>query len=364
MTAESLQVTSARPAPDRPEAFRAFAERLLAVAAAATRDAARRDLAIGPLDVTLRAADPELLAAFTRGLADLPAAGRGERRRLTIHLLAGPARLAGGEQPPPPAWPLPTSEHQHLRRLHLEPTLRLYSWNDGAVWQLHDPVAGAAVYWARETAAIPEWDYGAPLRNLLAWALHDAGRVLLHGAVVGDARGALLIAGAGGAGKSSTTLAALRQAGLHTVGDDFVALDGSGHAEALFDTVKLDAAALRRLAVPDGWVANPGRPAGEKARLHLLRDLPAALVPRLAVRALAVPAIMARADSAVTPAGQGTLLRALAPSSLFLVPGAERQRFAALAALTQRLPCLTLELGSDPAGVAGLVQQVLRQVAP
>ncbi len=364
MTAESLHVADARPAPDRPGPFRAFADRLLAVAAAATQGAARRNLAIGPLDLTLRAADPDLLTAFTRGLADLPVAGPGERRALTIHLLAGPAQLSGGAQPPPPAWPLPSSERQHLRRLHLAPSLRLFSWNDGAVWQLHDPAAGAAVYWAREVTAIPEWDYGAPLRNLLAWALHDAGRVLLHGAVVGDARGALLVAGAGGAGKSSTTLAALRHAGLNTVGDDFVALAGDGFAEALFDTVKLDAAALRRLAVPAGWVANPARPAGEKARLHLLRDMPGALVPRLAVRALVVPAIVARADSAVVPASPGTLLRALAPSSLFLVPGAERQRFAALAALTQRLPCLTLELGSDPAGVAGLVGQVLRQVAP
>jgi hypothetical protein len=364
MTAEFLQVASARPASDRPGPFRAFADRLLGVAATATRGGAERRLAIGPLALTLRAADPALLAAFARGLADLPAAAPGPRAALTIHILAGPARLAGGEQPPPPAWPLPSGEHQHLRRLHLEPSLRLFSWHDGAVWQLHDPAAGAAVYWAREAAAIPEWDYGAPLRNLLAWALHDAGRVLLHGAVVGDARGALLVAGAGGAGKSSTTLAALRHAGLTTVGDDFVALAGDGFAEALFDTVKLDAAALRRLAVPAAWVANPGRPAGEKARLHLLRDLPGALVPRLAVRALAVPTLVARSASAAVAADRGVLLRALAPSSLFLVPGAERQRFAALAALTRRLPCLALELGSDPAGVAGLVGQVLRQVAP
>ncbi len=361
MMAEVLNLATTPPAVPDHTAFRDFAGRLLAVARAATAIGASRRLAIGPLDLTLRAADAGLLAAFTHGLADRPAAGPGPRQALTIHLLAGPARIgATGEQPPPPAWPLPSSEHQHLRRLHLTADLRLYAWNDGAVWQLHDPTSATAVYWARDLAAIPEWDYGAPLRNLLAWALHDAGRVLLHGAVVGDAAGALLVAGAGGAGKSSTTLAALRHAGLTTVGDDFVALTGDGMAEALFDTVKLDPGALRRLAVPDAWVANPGRPAGEKARLHLDDWLPEALVARLPVKALAVPCIVARPDSGFRPAAPGVLLRALAPSSLFLVPGAERQRFAALAALTQRLPCVTLELGQEAAGVGRLVAAVLR----
>jgi hypothetical protein len=341
-------------------AFDAFGARVLALAAAATRMGPRRRLAIGPLDLTLAASDAELLRDFTRGLADLPAVPNGPRQALTLHLVEGP--VAG--TPPPPAWPLPTLEHRHRRRLHLAADLRLFSWNDGAVWQLHDPRAGAAVYWASRREAIPEWDYGAPLRNLLAWALHDRGRLLLHGAVMGGRGGALLVAGAGGAGKSSTTLAALRHAGLRTVGDDFVALAPDGTAEALFDTVKLDSAALARLAVPDAWVANPGRPAGEKARLHLLDHLPAALVPRLRVSALAVPRIVPGRESRALPVAGGLLLRALAPSSLFLVPGAEAERFRRLAALTQRLPCRVLELGSDPAGVAAVVEAVLREQAP
>ena len=343
-----------------PAAFPAFGAQLLALATRATHGGPRRRLAIGPLDLTLAASDPGLLRDFTRGLADLPPPPGSPREALTLHLLAGAAM----DTPPPPAWPLPTLQHQHQRRLHLAPDLRLFSWNDGAVWQLHDPRAHAAVYWASRREAIPEWDYGAPLRNLLAWALHDSGRLLLHGAVMGDSRGALLVAGAGGAGKSSTTLAALRHVGLRTVGDDFVAVAPDGTAEALFDTVKLDRAALARLDVPDAWVANPGRPAGEKARLHLLEHLPAALVPRLPVRALAVPRLVPGRESRALPVAGGLLLRALAPSSLFLVPGAEVERFQRLAALTQRLPCRVLELGSDPAGVAAVVEAVLREPAP
>lgn len=354
------QQRAGRPGGADTASFQTFGARVLELAIAATRRGPTRRVALGPLDLTLAASDAGLLRDFTHGLADLPTSADAPRHGLTIHLVEGPA--AG--TPPPPAWPLPTLEHQHQRRLHLTPDLRLFSWNDGAVWQLHDPRAGAAVYWARDRAAIPEWDYGAPLRNLLAWALHDLGRLLLHGAVMGGEGGALLVAGAGGAGKSSTTLAALRHAGLRTVGDDFVALGPDGSAEALFDTVKLDQAALARLGVPAAWVANPGRPEGEKARLHLLDRLPGALVPRLAVRALAVPRIVPGRGSRALPVAGGLLLRALAPSSLFLVPGAEAERFRRLAALTQRLPCRVLELGSDPAGVAAAVEAVLRETSP
>lgn len=347
------QAEAARGGDEAP--FRAFADRMLAAANAATASGPSGEASVGPLRVTVAAAEGGLLERFLRGLARVPATGPG--LPLRVHLLAG----ASGDTPPPPAWPLPSRTQQHLRRLHLSPGLRLYSWNDGAVWYLHDPASAAAVYWAREAAAIPEWDYGAPLRNLLAWALHDVGRLLLHGAVIGRPERALLVAGAGGAGKSSTTLAALRRAGLQTVGDDFVALAPDGTtAEALFDTVKLDAPALERLGVPAAWVANPERPAGEKARLHLRSLLPEALAATLPVRALAVPRVVDSEASRALPLAPGAVLRALAPSSLFLIPGAEAERFRCLAALTQRLPCYALELGRDPQGVAELVEGLLR----
>ena len=141
-----------RQAASSPAAFPAFGAELLSLAMGATQGGPQRRLAIGPLGLTLAASDPGLLRDFTHGLADLPPVSGSPREALTLHLLAGSAM----GRVPPPAWPLPTLQHQHQRRLHLAPDLRLFSWNDGAVWQLHDPRAGAAVYWARDRAAIPE----------------------------------------------------------------------------------------------------------------------------------------------------------------------------------------------------------------
>ena len=78
-------------------------------------------------------------------------------------------------------------------------------------------------FWARDAEALPRWETAAPLRTLLRWALRS-GLHLVHAAAVVGARGAALLAGASGAGKSTTALAAA-QAGLGYVGDDYCAVE-------------------------------------------------------------------------------------------------------------------------------------------
>jgi len=336
--------------------FEAFVEQVLRVAARAG-GAAGGTLALGPLRLRVLGPDESLTARFRRGLAGVATMAA---PTLTLHLLAG--TVAGVA--PPPSWPLPLATRDHQRRRHLDTAVALACWNDGAVWQVLDRRRGVGVYWARDVAAIPEWDYGAPFRTLLSWALADRGLALLHAAGIGRAEGGLLVAGAGGAGKSSTTLAALREGGLGSVGDDFVAVElgETLRAHALFRTLKLAPDALERLAVPADWVANPDRPSGEKARLYPGDRLPGSCLANLPIRALAVPTITGGAGSDARPADGGRLLRALAPSSLFLVPGQERQRFRALAGIAQRLPCYELRLGRDPAALAAMLRRLLEEL--
>ncbi len=323
---------------------------------------ARRRLGLGPLTLDLVSHDAGLLAAFCRGLAAHPPEATPGGSLLRIDLLVGAvAGLA-----PPPDWPLPVLSHDHQRRRHLDADWALASWQEGAVWQVLDRRRGRAVYWARERAAIPEWDLGAPCRTLLAWALEGQGLAMVHAAGFGRPAGpGLLVAGAGGAGKSSTSLVALREGGLVGVGDDFIALDcrKGARAHGLFSTLKLADDALARLAVPSGAVANPGRPAGQKARLYQRELLPGRDLPWLPVAALALPRVVAGAESRHRRIGGAPLLRALAPSSLFLLPGHDSRRFADLAALTRRLPCFELALGSDPAALAAMLHRLLDEVA-
>src|SRR5205807_649323 len=89
---------------------------------------------------------------------------------------------------------------------------------------VYDADANASWYWAADADRLPAWECASPLRHVLHWWLADHGLQQVHAGSVGTERGAVLVVGRGGRGKSTTTLAALGQ-GLKYVGDDYVAVE-------------------------------------------------------------------------------------------------------------------------------------------
>lgn len=175
----------------------------------------------------------------------------------------------------------------------------------------------------------------------------------------------LLLAGAGGSGKSTTTAACL-ESGLETCGDDFVAVTpgAAPRAHALFDTLKLDAASLARfprLAAQVAQVANPEL--GTKARIHLSELSPSRLRASCSLEAIVVPRLAPGESTRSAPLPKSAALRALAPSTLFLTRGAESETAAKLAALVRRLPTHELRIGGAPAEAADRVRGLLEQLA-
>jgi len=65
-----------------------------------------------------------------------------------------------------------------------------------------------------------------------------------------------------------------------------------------------------------------------------------------------------------TPAGSGAAVRALAPSTLFQLPGAGADNFRMIVALTNRLPCFELELGSEPVVVPQSLRAFMDRLSP
>jgi hypothetical protein len=186
---------------------------------------------------------------------------------------------------------------------------------------------------------------------------------LVHAATLGVDGHGVLIAGAGGAGKSATTLAGV-VAGLESVGDDYVLLDLRDRPVTypLYRVMKIDPAGYRRIGLA-AYLPEPGplnwqgkyefdfAELGRGRRANALR-----------IEAILVANITGRAGTSVRPIGKREAMLALAPSSLFQLHGDRQESVRALADLVRDLPCFGLDLGSDPNGIADTIARLIRQV--
>jgi hypothetical protein len=212
----------------------------------------------------------------------------------------------------------------------------VYEAGSGAL-TLFDRVSSRILHHVPGAAEIPWWERAAPLRPALFFALASTGCHLVHAGAVGDpSLGCVLLAGPGGAGKTSLALAAVEH-GLSYVGDDYVLLE-DGIAWNLYATAKVD--------------AGPGR---EKTVVEV--D-PKSLVEALPVRAVVVPANGA-GQVRLKGISAGQALLALAPSTAFQMPFDRGAVLATLGELVQRVPCHRLELGSSSEAAASALREVL-----
>jgi hypothetical protein len=212
----------------------------------------------------------------------------------------------------------------------------VYESGSGAL-TLFDRVGSRILHHVPGVDEIPWWERAAPLRPALFFALASTSRHLVHAGAVGDpGLGCVLLAGPGGAGKTSLALAAVEH-GLRYVGDDYVLLE-DGIAWNLYATAKVD--------------AGPGR---EKTVVEV--D-PQSLVEALPVQAVVVPAIGAgRVRVQEISAGQALL--ALAPSTAFQMPFDRGAVLATLGELVRRVPCHRLDLGRSAEAAASALTEVL-----
>lgn len=220
-----------------------------------------------------------------------------------------------------------------------------------------------AVCWTRDARELPWYERAAPLRTLLHWILSANGRSLMHAAAVapGERGPGVLLAGRGGSGKSTTALLCLG-AGFRYAGDDYVAVTGDDgyRVHPLYGTAKLTRESLDRLPF-----LRPGlrvEPAGPEKGVVVLSDLPGGCpATSFPIAAVVVPRVAGLPQSRLRRASGAEALRALAPTTLFQLPGSGGAEFEGITALSRALPAWALELGTDfdaiPRLLAGLVAE-------
>jgi hypothetical protein len=212
--------------------------------------------------------------------------------------------------------------------------------------------------------SIPPQESSFPLRTLLNWWLGAEGRPLVHAGAVGTDRGAVLLAGMGGSGKSSTALACL-EAGLLYCGDDFVSVQpDDAEVFSLYAAAKLFPDDLARFPALRSAVVHPGGPGRDKAVLLLHPHFTRQLAPNLPVRAILLPRVTRRPSTELRPATPGAALRQIAPSTLMHLPGARDVEFQAMARLAARTPSYVLDLGTGRHDLVAQIRGVIDAAPP
>lgn len=217
-------------------------------------------------------------------------------------------------------------------------------------WLALDLDAGVGVQLARSPSDLVAWHAGAPLRHHLHWLLRASGQRQCHASSLGRAGRGILFLGHGGAGKSGVTLAGLAT-GLQTVGDDYVALDGTHPAVArsLYRIVKQDRSGLARIAglaqrtasMPENWRG--------KVEFDPVGMLPGTFTDALRIEAIVLPHVAHSPRPHFTPVSGAEAMRTLIPTNLLQFAGEPDDGMEYYAALVRSLPAYRLAMSDSAA---------------
>jgi hypothetical protein len=242
--------------------------------------------------------------------------------------------------------------------------LAIASGSERSLWVL-DPERSLAVRWVSEHADLPLWEHISPLRTAGRWWATEHGSSMVHTGAVGDARGAVLLVGDAGAGKSTTTMACHGR-GLDVLGDDFCFLQPPGTVgdravvHAAYRLAKLDDRSLELLPHLRNRVVGTG------LRGKSLVELESVTHAQRPVCALCHVVQRPGRPTEVESMSRVDALRAVAPSTLFQVRLFEHETWSGLAAAVRTLPCFRLfvgELDRVPAVISELLDRLGQDAA-
>ncbi|MGA9026183.1 MAG: glycosyltransferase [Steroidobacteraceae bacterium] len=327
----------------------------------ASREAEKR---VAPLRAALRIAGCRIDVLFTGARMVeqlLPALrhnliGDGSAAKAVVHVWD--TTTTGARMPPPPCGAEHFTDRGDIWGFKSTRYRIVYQQAECAV-NVMDLATGEAAYWVHHPENMPFWTKASPLRTILHWTLEKDGAQLLHAAAIGDTRGAVLLTGKGGIGKSTTSLAALRD-GLSYVGDDYVAvrLTPAPQVFSLYCTAKLNAQDMEKFPALAAHVTNVPSIYGEKAVIDL-RGMSSQLRVEMPLRAVLTPRVIGGLDTDFVPADPLTIRRAAAFTTLAQLPYAGQQTQDFIERLVDSLPCFTLRLGTDMRRVTLAIESLL-----
>ncbi|MCJ7626505.1 MAG: hypothetical protein MUO76_23685 [Anaerolineaceae bacterium] len=218
-----------------------------------------------------------------------------------------------------------------------------------------------ALYWISDAKNAPHYHTITPLRTIFHWWLRKHQHFVLHAAAVGKPEGAVLITGKGGVGKSTTALACINS-GLSYISDEncVISISPEPIVYSIFSSGTLEADIRGRLPSLEPFLSNENRLDKEKAIYHFFKDFQPDLAKGFPIKAILVPRFLGHRDTSIQKLSSAQTLIALAPGTLFQLPGTDRESFGVMADLVRQVPCYSMETGTDLTQIPDVIMRFLR----
>lgn len=291
----------------------------------------------------MRFAGKALATAMSRALAHL-AIEQSEDVTLTIDCwdVAG-----SGVACPMPDWPA----NYFVGRGEIHgldsPRMRI-AWFDWLrLLNVYFPERGRAYYVLESSAPFPIQQAGSPALTIFSWWLQTFGWQFIHAAIVGIEQGSVLIAGHGGAGKSTLAFSTLGSP-LRYLCDDYgvLASGSTTQAVAIYNSGKLTETSLALLPHLRCRAANGDDPRREKALFFLHEQFPGEQLLQAPLRAVVISDLN-HGETSLTLLKPHAALAIITGSTVRQIAGSSPADLLRLARLTQGLPVYRLRHGSD-----------------
>ena len=230
-------------------------------------------------------------------------------------------------------------------------TVSLLNKNKGIAFFLFDDINN-----------LPYFESGSLFKNILQWWFENRDSSMIHSASIAFDGMALLIAGRGGSGKSSTALSCIMN-GMEYLGDDYVVVNGEKKfsVSSVYNSIKLTSDSLKKFSGINKNVINPSFTKNEKGVAFLSEIKKFAMVRSASLKGVILPEISGFDHSSFSRISSSECFRSLAPSTIFQHIGRRNNISKFIAQLTKHLPCYKLKTGRDPELISEIVKSIFKE---
>ncbi len=205
---------------------------------------------------------------------------------------------------------------------------------------------------------LPAWAKASPFRIILSWLCNRQGMQIVHGAAVALEGHAVLLAGPGGAGKSTTALACAL-AGLAYLGDDYCAIEPrTGQVHMVYRTAKLFKSSLDLIPSLFALIDNRDKIDMEKGVIFLRGD-EVSLARSAKLSAILLPRVGNGSATTLYPATRADAVKAILPSTVGGLMGGTSVTPRLIMELVHSVPSFHLALGKDLKSVVDTVASLV-----